>query len=289
MQMKARSLNLVAEFRRRTRECRAAAFIPPTSFLRYFGRHHVNGSLAQFDWVGSGFSVKAGGHGLIRVDMDGGDAKLAILQGDQLLAYLTTRGHDGRRLYDLANATGETLTLLKVTEPYGDMESSQVGSDRPVSLFGLVVDPGVTLAEVEAPVRRVDFYGDSDSAAFGVDGSARDPVACAIASFGFENFEDGWIRGVQRTLQLDARVQAVSGIGVVRDAGGAGLTMARLVRRTVSSGLNHKPAFPWSKMLLTSLGSVCGPSAAINGRGRLRPAGRLILAARARGPLHRQQ
>lgn len=211
--------------------------------LRFFGRHHANSSLAQFDWVGSGFTVKLSGTGAVRADMDGGDTKFAILlDGEQpSIAYLTTRDREGRRLVDLANATGgvSTLTLLKATEPFGDQESSNISSDRPVSVFGLDVDPGVTLAPAnDAQARRVDFYGDSDSAAFGVDGSASEPAMCAAAAalgFGFENFEHGWIRGVTRALGCDSRVQAVSGIGVVRDAGGTGVTMPALVRRTLQT------------------------------------------------------
>jgi len=210
--------------------------------LRFVGRHHANASLAQFDWVGSGFTVKLNGAGPVRADIAGGDTKFAIiLDGAQSsVTYLTTREEEGRRLVHLANATGgvSTLTLLKATEPFGDQESSNVSSDHPVSLYGLEADPGVILAPADAPARRVDFYGDSDSAAFGVDGSASEPTACAAAvalGFGFENFEHGWIRGVTRALGCDSRVQAVSGIGVVRDAAGTGVTMPALVRRTLQT------------------------------------------------------
>ena len=85
------------------------------------------------------------------------------------------------------------------------------------------------------------MFGDSDSAAYGVDGSSCAEMRCLEAAFGDENFVHGWIRGVQQLVggatsgMAEAHVQAVSGIGVTRSAGGGKEKMPQLLRRSLQA------------------------------------------------------
>ena len=65
------------------------------------------------------------------------------------------------------------------------------------------------------------------------------------------------IHSAQRILEFDARVQAVSGIGVVEDAGGAGVTMPPLLRRTLQSinESDYKPDGWQPSLVVIYLGS----------------------------------
>lgn len=90
-----------------------------------------------------------------------------------------------RRLF----AAGGTLALLKITEPFS--------SDHVVSLFRVTipdcVQPDKDTRQTAEPL-RLDFYGDSDTASYGVDGSSHHPLKC-LNQRGepFENFLHGWV------------------------------------------------------------------------------------------------
>ena len=137
------------------------------------------------------------------------------------------------------------LTLLKTTEPF--LTGLAPGSPVQLLEWGLQgVRPAASAGP--APERRVDVYGDSDSAGYGVDGSPSEVVRCLVdLGLSYENWGDGWVRQAMALLPgadgaaVDVRVQAVSGIGVVENAVGAGTpslssaTMLQILRRTLQT------------------------------------------------------
>jgi len=179
--------------------------------LHYFGRHLVGNGLVQFDWIGTGVSLQIdGGHGTVSVDMDGGHGcaspgcRFAVYrEGVQVGDFRAT---GGRRWYKLAvNVTaGDIISLTRTSE--GDTTPKSVASLYSVGLTGPTAGPFTA-----TPRRRIAVYGDSDSAAYGVD-------VCDT------NFAHGWVTDVAAALDARAsgvtelHVQAVSGVGVAMNA-----------------------------------------------------------------------
>ena len=68
--------------------------------------------------------------------------------------------------------------------------------------------------------------------AYGVDGNSSRPVACVRGDF--DNFSNGWALRVAQSLGAALSVQAISGIGVTRNAVcGHGPTLPELLGRSL--------------------------------------------------------
>eukprot|EP00927_Polykrikos_kofoidii_P062954 TRINITY_DN57767_c0_g1_i1.p1 TRINITY_DN57767_c0_g1~~TRINITY_DN57767_c0_g1_i1.p1 ORF type:complete len:382 (-),score=26.69 TRINITY_DN57767_c0_g1_i1:29-1174(-) len=199
------------------------ALLPDDPAIRYIGRHHANAKEASFDWVASGFQLQVESSELIECDADqnitaelAGSADLAVLVGSSVYTFSTSPVVTVHTLASAASIVkaGGRITVLKTTEPFV--------SDH-VALFRISL-PDCVQPAIVAPSTdelRLDFYGDSDTAAYGVDGSDQHPVKCLEHSGRqFENFLHGWVWNLKSLISrpLDMRVQAVSGIGVVRNA-----------------------------------------------------------------------
>jgi len=244
--------------------------------INFLGRHSVNASLglARFDWVNTGFELKVESSTEpcnaenITAAMEG-HARIAVLLGpDRMLLREFWSSHQ-KALYSLAPAAkviaaGGQLTVLKTTEPF-------VG-EHAVTLLELTVPDCARLA-VSRPVNtfKLDLYGDSDTASYGVDGDSSKPLEC-LEGLGqpYENFLDGWVWSLQPFLQnytaarLDARVQAVSGIGVVKNCvAGFGTpilsssTMPQILHRTLETedGDDYSPGEWRPEVIIIYIGS----------------------------------
>ena len=217
--------------------------------LNYIGRHKVNQSMARFDWVGTGIKIDLRGttttNTTLSIDMDSGCTNaFAVLLNQTIVATFIAKA--GRKNYTLwtghlSNSDVTTLQLIKTTE--GDMKTA-------TSIFGMDVRGASTVVQKTPPSQRlrIDVYGDSDSAAFGVDGNEdKHPLDCALCEGRagcFENFLHGWVYTAATSTVLvddaDYRVQAVSGIGVVKNAGDGlfcftDLVLGKLIHRTLGS------------------------------------------------------
>merc|ERR1711865_1238449 len=106
--------------------CVAAALLPDDPAISYIGRHHVNSSIAQFDWVATGFRVHLSSTegntaaGNITAELSG-HARFAVFVGNTLTRTFSTSAAVAS--YELASglevvAAGGTLTVLKTTEPF---------------------------------------------------------------------------------------------------------------------------------------------------------------------------
>lgn len=194
--------------------------------MHLLGRHHVNSGVAVFDWVGTGVSFRISQENetrqaAVRVDMDGNGARFVIIkQGNEIKDLFTSKG---RRAYDLGVEVqgGDVVTLMKSSE-----------AER-VSLYGVSLD-GLGLASwSQASQRRIDVYGDSDTAGYGVDGKWWWP-SCGFRAEKYNNFAHGWTLNAASALQAELHVQAISGIGVIKNAGGStSRTMTQLLGRTL--------------------------------------------------------
>ena len=211
---------------------------PNSTSVRFIGRH----AGSSFDWVGTGVELSlhlAGGDAPLQVSVDldpGGEVRFAVFlkttcpQAEcpkrQIRNFLTSKGDAGRqRTYVLLNASdvGATnagpavLTLMKATENMFQHDPCTLYAASAAGGAELVAFPPV-LEAAERPL-RLDVWGDSDSAAYGVDGRAW-AISCETENGAvFENFADGWVHQASRMLGgAEFHTQAVSGIGVVKNA-----------------------------------------------------------------------
>ena len=197
--------------------------------------------MARFDWVGTGaeLSLRGEGHNVtVVVDMDSGAPHRFSVEFNGTVAngFVTKLGRKNYTVWAGSLPAGEeaSLRLLKATE--ADMKTV-------VTIYGGEIN-GATLLlrQQQAEQLKIDVYGDSDSAAFAVDGKGH-LIKCALCqgTVGcYENFAHGWVYQAASLLAAEFAVQAVSGIGVVKNAGRGlfcftDLVLGMLIGRTLAS------------------------------------------------------
>eukprot|EP00756_Hemistasia_phaeocysticola_P005144 Hpha_TRINITY_DN13198_c0_g1::TRINITY_DN13198_c0_g1_i1::g.113370::m.113370 len=231
--------------------------------VRYLGRHVVGSQAVEFDWVATGvqMSLRRCGSGdangevlfelispTARFDVYTGVNRTALTQYDFWVHKAQARTNFSVIPASALSTSSTVITVVKATEPF-------VFGTRPTQFFGMHLPEGVCADAAPAPARRkVDLYGDSDSAAFGVEGDSRKLIKCLENMEVAENWGDGWVRGALSHLggDIDIRNQAVSGIGVVQNAAFIGTatvstkTMPEILRRNLQTVDNNDyPAGDW--------------------------------------------
>lgn len=210
---------------------------PTTPGIRYIGRHHLNSTMARFDWVGTGLAFQLADtmppNENVSVVLDGGGhVRWAVYRNNDWAGEFFSAVGDGRKTYPLTHASGgDVVTLIKATEWYS--------SQKPVQVYGLEVPFPAELQKMPTPERRLDIYGDSDTSAYGLLGTASSPVACSLNPVTYQDFNYGWVSDVERALGMDigaGSVQAVSGIGCYKNCcEDGGTTLPQMVRRTLQT------------------------------------------------------
>jgi hypothetical protein len=226
--------------------------------VTYVGRHALNGSTVLFDWVATGFAMQlqpCANHnfpihevsGNLTVQMEAGRTRFGVYLGNNRKFFTEFWTAPGQTIYNVAPvasvlSAGGVVTVIKTTEPF---RAHVFAHPAPVALIGFMLPQGICSVPTPTPQRRVDLYGDSDSAGFGVDGKASEFLKCLADLERYENWSDGWVRGALDDISqgtgssVDVRVQAISGIGVVRNAVQAGTptfsseTMPRVLKRNL--------------------------------------------------------
>ena len=216
---------------------------PADARLRYSGRHTLNAS-ARFDWVGTGFTVEVARNGSVApnatlvIDMAAPEhTRFEIYKnGGAVRSFYATTSSRTAYAVDLV-ATDVSVTLLKTTEPAGLTEDF-------VELFRVGLPSGFAAVQHAARARPwFDVYGDSDTAAYGIEASPKNDLGCVLTSYKFQNFARGWLHVAVEALRqtpagtelADPSVQAISGIGVTRNAGPSGPPLPALVRRSLQT------------------------------------------------------
>jgi len=217
------------------------AYIPANdSRMVYTGRHVLQNGTAYFDWISSGIGLCFKTHDdevRIVADIIPGNNRFGIFIDQQKQVHDLFTSKDDRVLLNFTvPANASKFFLRKMSEDQTSVSKSNI-----VSLFGFeVYGAEVCHCKMPSSARLFSVFGDSDSAAYGVDGSSNDPLKCEINAKEYQNFAHGWVQGVSSILSADVHVQAVSGIGVVKNAvNGAAcatvLTMPEILNRTLQS------------------------------------------------------
>lgn len=231
------------------------------SRVTFLGRHLVGDDAVSFDFQATGFRIgNVDTSQELEVNMDVGcdDVRFGVFSGDEEMLESEFKGINGNRTYKI-NATSSILTIRKITEPFG----KKCGATK---VYGANV--AFSSKQYLQPMERayfIDFYGDSDTAAYGVDGKKDETFSCLEHMSIYEDFSDGWVKGVFDRLNhsFEYSVQAVSGIGVVRNAVSFGTptlsqeSMPKLIHRslqTVDSD-DFKPSRSSADLIVIYLGS----------------------------------
>ena len=227
-----------------------AAWLPASdSRIHFLGRHLANGSSSvQFDWVGTGLEITFASGADHRIGPSPLLIDMAAPTHTRFEVYVDGRPTRSCFVSDPDRTTltlvddveaGSRVTILKATEPLSN-------DAAPVEVFRIGVPAGLAVRPPAQARHLVEVFGDSDSASYGVEAStsAGDALGCVLEPYRFENFARGWVRRLVETLNanatggralVDASVQAISGIGVTRNAGESGPPMPAYLNRTLQT------------------------------------------------------
>lgn len=180
----------------------------------------------------------------LMVDMLGGWNTFNLLVGGRVQAAVHT-GRSSRKTYTIPikDATAQDafdVQLVKRTEP-AIWQLLPPGKTAAVRLFSFAVPAGWELAPLAATPptqRRIEFLGDSDLAAFGLEGSPTTMSFCGVLGLRnrYQNITNSWAHTVSRMLEAEPSVLGWSGVGVHQNAAMSGaLPMGELYRRAVAT------------------------------------------------------
>lgn len=177
--------------------------------VQLLGRFDHASTPSSFDWSGSQIVARFTGTG-VSLQMSGSPNQFAVvLDGTLSATVLKVTGSSSS--YPVASglsAGTHDLVLWKRTE----------GSQGSNAYQGLTVTGGQLVAPPARPTRRIEIYGDSISAGYGMDGQG---PSCT-ASQDNENHYLTYGAVAARTLSAELHTIAWSGIGMYRNYGQSG-------------------------------------------------------------------
>jgi lysophospholipase L1-like esterase len=195
-------------------------------------RFALPGSAVWLRFTGTGAKMTLGEHSL-ETDEYGQIAHNwydVTVDGQPSLSF---RAAEGVGTYTVATAlsAGEhQIVIRKRTEAY-------VGDGQ---FLGFELDGGATLLQVNAPSRRIEFIGDSITAAFGVEGADSNCLFSAET----ENYSRSYAALTAQALQAEQITVAASGAGAYRNWGGSTHnTMGVLYERTIPTDFSSRWSF----------------------------------------------
>jgi lysophospholipase L1-like esterase len=203
--------------------------------IQYSGRVDFSDPLApKFDWPGVNITAVFQGPSIGVLLKDGLNNYNVIIDGALKQVLVTTKTATRYDITDLSNAT-HTFVLAKRTE-------STHGSSSGIGVFnGFVLASGGLLAPEAKATRRIEVFGDSLSAGYGIDAKS---VKCADLK-PYANHYLSYDALAARNFCAELHVEAVSGIRLT-DNGGA-IPLPVYVPRTVA-GL-ASPLWDWASWI----------------------------------------
>ena len=180
-----------------------------TAAVQLVGRFDTSDpQAASFGWSGSAMIARFDGTG-VQIGLDGSPNQFAVVVDGTVLSTLKTTSSG--KSYTLASglsAGTHDLVLYRRTE-------GNQGENRYLSLS---VTGGQLLAPPARPDRRIEVYGDSISAGYGIEGKSKD---CSFSQ-DTENAYITYAAIAARNLGADLHAIVWSGIGMYRNYGDTG-------------------------------------------------------------------
>lgn len=197
---------------------------PDDSHIVYEGRVLHRDGKVLMDWpcITIRVHVAVVGAGSVVAQLDGGGSRFlatSIGLNDSQVIDKTIFTSSGMANYTIAEypkgAAGQyAIAIRKVTEAKYDAATP--------TFKGFQLSPSVTLAAgaPQRPTRRVEFFGDSNTAGFGIQGQAGavGDLRCFENGMKYENCNDGYASLLARALDAEMHLQAWSGKGVVTNS-----------------------------------------------------------------------
>lgn len=171
----------------------AALWISPSN-MELLGRHHVVTNMSSsFDFIASGVrfsNVDINSSFVLNMDVGCDEVRFGVFGGKEEMFMYEFKGKGkGNKSYSISTESAEIVSVRKVTEPFGR-------NCGPVIVYGATISMNRTIT-IEPNDKKscfIDFYGDSDTAAFGVDGESKEYLKCLSSMSSYENFADGWVK-----------------------------------------------------------------------------------------------
>jgi len=197
---------------------------PDDSRIVYEGRVLHRDGQVLMDWpcITIRVHVAVVGAGSVVAQLDGGGSRFLVTSiglNDSQVINKTIFTSSGMANYTIAEylegAAGQyAIAIRKVTEAKYDTATP--------TFEGFQFSPSVTLAAgaPQRPTRRVEFFGDSNTAGFGIHGEpgAVGNLRCFADGMKYENCNDGYAALLARALDAEMHLQAWSGKGVVTNS-----------------------------------------------------------------------
>ena len=161
----------------------------------------------------------------VLLDLAGGKSHFNLTVGEEQRVESAVRTTGGRQVYTLPllpeTSRGQSelgVLVVKRTESKATQLVWPPASTSPAQLFGVAASPGWELCALPQPdptARRIEFLGDSDTAAFGNEAPAstmslRGMLAMRIR---YQNISNSWCHMLARMLGAEPSVVAWSGVG----------------------------------------------------------------------------
>ena len=260
----------------------AAALFVPASDARigFQGRFTAPAPDVRFDWPCASITLSVA----IAPTADAADATISALLmggGSRFLATLTEEvpsGRGGRVLSRLQlNSTSRkepenvtvaalgataadfagraTLRLRKLSEASEDGHVPPALAQATASFGGFALGGGISTAAAAAPptLRRIEFFGASDTAGFGVDGfpePAGGTAECLLHMVRYESCDESYAARLAAALGAAPHVQAWAGKGLRRNAdqlipAAFGAPMPAYFNRTLATDGSAATAWNW--------------------------------------------
>ena len=212
--------------------CAEHAFSASLSFnhpdILYVGRHQVSDQSATFDWSGVGVAITFEGRGRLSAVMNGRGNFFTVSVNGQSRVFQTDFTASTYPLAEDLPQGHYTVMLTKVTEA-SYFGSSIFMNQGVVDFLGFDLDDDMRIVKTARPMRRLEFFGDSNLTGFGVSGDRRFGTwKCLNGMLRFENSDLTYAAKLGKMLQAEVHIEAWSGKGVYKNA--ASITSDRMIQ-----------------------------------------------------------
>lgn len=199
----------------------------------------TNDDFAIFDWPCTAFSLQVAsdsGSGSITAGLNGGGSKFIVwgCDGSEKVIY-TSKVLREHTLCQNAMA-GDLIKVRKASE-------ADIDDNERAQFYGIKLAEGMKLSQQEKPARKIEFFGDSDIAGYGILGPADNAKKCSKHEIEYEDCNQCYDSLLGKMLDAEIHVEAYSGLGVWQNAWDGDPTMPYYWNHTLAT--EDSPETAW--------------------------------------------